>query len=633
MKMLIPFDVETNIVKLPNGDFTSSPFNKDTRIVVMSAAPTWEAKTLCGHNIAFDMLHALKDSKQTHWAQGVLFNGVWLWDTMIVDYLCYAGKYRSPSLEETCRRWKVPFKKDQLIQEYFEAGRGADVLIEDGHEQRLRVYHAEDERATLEVARAQLARLKGTRMFNVVKVQLRALSLVILEQWSGLPVDLVALAEACKTTDHRLKESKDAILKLLELSCFNPASNPHVATALYGGVIVEKTRIEKGVFKTGKHKGEMKYRPNMVEHALSTHLTGNRESVDEAHLNKIKVETDDPWVKVFCEGVLVFRELAKLNGTYLQPMVVNIEQSFDGRLHGDINMAVANTGRKSSSNPNLQNIPDPVRTVIAARPGWRIVTADFKQLEVVAWAYQSQDPALYADILAGVDIHERTLKTIEKETGQAPNRTDVKRINFGRIYGGGPRTLSAQSGVAYSAVTTIINTLDSLYPIGKGFGDTVMEALKRRSKPLRDDSSPLPHRQSWYELPSGRALWYRTYENASEFHRRKSPTDFGYSQCKNRPIQSFATADIVPLAEALLMERLGPIGINLFSWLRPLVSVHDEMVFECKEERVGELRNLLRQVESNLVPELNKRFKLARPFDLPLVLKVGVGANWSEAKG
>lgn len=621
------FDVETNIV-----DGTASPYHRDTRIVRYGEDPAWYDTVVAGHNIAFDLLHALRAPRLRNWALGLLFsNRMTVWDTMIVDYLYHAGRYRSPSLEETCARWDVPLTKDELITSYFESGRGADVLIADGYEERLRKYHLEDLRSTGEVAIRQMAALADTRLLPVVRTQLEALKLVILEQFCGLPIDLVALEAQTVAARGKIALLESELRRMVELPCFNPASNAHVAATLYGGEIEEEQRVPAGVFKSGARKGLPREKIERDVHVLPRRVDGVG-SVDEHALKKISSNArGSAWVVKFCQLILEYRETAKLLGTYLDPIAARVAVSFDGRLHGDINMAVTNTGRKSSSGPNLQNIPPVVRRLVRASPGWTIVAADFKQLEVVAWAYLSGDPALRRDLLAGVDIHGRTGDFVERQTGTRPERTDIKRVNFGRIYGGGVRTLAAQSGLPERVVAEIVNALDSLYPVGAKLGDRVAQALDAAARPYNDSDSPFAHRQAEYELPTGRRLWFRTYD-ARPAPWNKDKVAWSYTQCKNRPVQSFATADIVPLAEAMVMRELQRLGPACLEWVRPLVSVHDELVFEVKKDSVMRLRNLLDSVRSNLVQELNARFSLSPPFDLPLHLEIGEGDNWGDAK-
>lgn len=634
--MIFSFDVETNIV-----DGSASPFHKDTRIVLAPAAPADTPTVVCGHNLAFDMLHALKDKTYAPWARGVLFDkDVLLWDTMIVDYLISGCRYRSPTLEETAVRWGVPFVKDNLIAKYFDEGKGADVIIADGHSARLERYHDADLRATQHVANAQLAwcgHPDNARMFAVIRVQMRALKYIILEQLTGLPIDQVELTSRLTSAQQEVALLDAELNDLVKLGpVFNPQSNAHVAAVLFGGGIVEERRVQVGVYgPKAQRAGQPRYKRDDVLHTLPQRivLTTDNSSVDEDHLQAIQADTGDDWVKQFVTLVLNRRALIKTIGTYFEPIQARVAESFDGRLHGDINMAIANTGRKSSSKPNLQNLPDPVRYVIRARDGYVIVTADFKQLEVVAWAYQSQDKQLYADLLAGKDIHSETSADVLRRTGIEPKRTDVKRVNFGRIYGGGVKTLSAQSGVEVAAVTPIVKALDTRYPDGKQFKERVNEALWKVAVPFSDPESGLPHSEAMYTTPSGRRLWFRTYpEQPKPWLKHQRLTDFSYTQCANRPVQSFATADIVPLAEAMVMSEFRKLGWGILDHIKPMLSVHDELVFECKISHLDELRNLLRRVESNLVPALNKQFMLDPPFDLPLKIEIGVGPSWAEAK-
>ncbi|OQY80630.1 MAG: DNA polymerase I [Chloroflexi bacterium UTCFX4] len=303
--------------------------------------------------------------------------------------------------------------------------------------------------------------------------------------------------------------------------------------------------------------------------------------------------------------ILEHRELSKLRGTYADalPQLVN---PTDGRVHTSFNQAGAVTGRLSSSNPNLQNIPARtelgrrVRRAFIAPPGSVLVSADYSQVELRILAHVSQDPNLLQAFAHGEDIHASTAATLfnvplAEVTPQM--RRLGKTINFGVVYGISDWGVAGRTELSLEDSRKLINDYYARYP-------RVREYLERTKALAREQGyveSLLGRRRYFPELASGRKLMPAQKNQAER-------------EAINMPIQATA-ADIIKIAmthlHSALLKRKFP-G-------KMILQVHDELVFECPQELVNEFVPLVRRIMAD-----------AYPLDAPLQVEVKVGANWDE---
>lgn len=650
--ILFAYDTETNIV-----DHVAGAWRDGTYVVLSGMmADGQETPTLCpgngawrliydatqrgpvivaGQNLTFDLCHTMKEAGALG-LRWLLSPRVSLWDTQVVDYLLSGCSRSMPSLEESGAQFGVHIKKDEWASSAFEKGIGADILYAE-NPQRLRDYLASDVVGTLRLARAQAAYLrdKVPGMRQVVRTQMRVIKLVVLCQHLGLPINRDVLARLTAANlaelaanESTLKAALDALMPNDIARAYFKASSPaQLAALLYGGTIEYDERVPVGVYKTGAKVGQPRYK--IVTHAVTfpPHVSERADSKNpdntrptgESTLESIAVEEDTPdRVRALVRPMLKHRELSKLDSTYYQTIAEKIKQSVDGRLHGDLNQAVTNTGRKSSSGPNLQNIPDAVREAIEAEQGYTILCVDAKQLEVIGLALLSGDPALRKALKRGDDIHGIVQARAVARVGHDIARTDVKRVVFGRFYGGGAATLSAQSGIPITVVRTILEELDAAFPVAANFYKKVRAVLIRRA--YVDASG---QRVSTYPLPSGRLLHFVVGEDGQ----------FKYTEMKNRAVQSYATGDIVPYIEQAYIEWLQKDPSRIISGrIRPLVSVHDELVQEVRNDALDEAKAFFVELQANIVPMLNAWYGIDPPIDLPLVFSLGTGRSWLEAK-
>ncbi len=302
--------------------------------------------------------------------------------------------------------------------------------------------------------------------------------------------------------------------------------------------------------------------------------------------------------------VLDYRQLSKLKGTYVDALPLLIDPA-TGRLHTTFNQTGAATGRLSSSNPNLQNIPirtelgREIRAAFVPREGWRIVVADYSQIELRLLAHMSHDAVLVEAFRKGEDIHTRTASEVFRTPPLmvTPDmRRAAKAVNFGIVYGQTPFGLAASINIDRKEAELYIRAYFELYAgVKKWIAKTIDEVrqsgvaltLHGRRRPIPDMHSRNP--------------------NARSFAERIAV---------NTPLQGTA-ADLIKLAMIRIDRELTARGLQT----RMLLQVHDELLFESPPG------------EAEAVAEMVKReMEGVSKLDVPLVVDVGIGENWRDAK-
>jgi DNA polymerase-1 len=337
-------------------------------------------------------------------------------------------------------------------------------------------------------------------------------------------------------------------------------------------------------------------------------------STDAAVLEKL--EDAHPVVPL----VLEHRTLSKLKSTYVDALPALMEPE-TGRVHTDFNQAVTATGRLSSSNPNLQNIP--VRTEFSRRirkaflpeAGWQLLSADYSQIELRILAHLSGEEALVEAYRNGDDVHALTARLLlEKDTVSADERRLGKTINFGVVYGMGAQRFARETGVSQAEAKDFLSKYKQRYPkvfaflelqerlaLSRGYVETILG----RRRPFAFDPSGL-----------GRLLGKDPLEIDLEVARRGGMEAQQLRAAANAPIQG-SSADIIKLAMVQLHRRLHESGLPA----RLLLQVHDELVLEAAPEALEAAVTLTRETMERAVT-----------LTVPLVVETGVGANWMDAK-
>ena len=298
--------------------------------------------------------------------------------------------------------------------------------------------------------------------------------------------------------------------------------------------------------------------------------------------------------------ILEYRQAAKLKSTYIDPLPQQLDKE-NQRLHTTFNQTITATGRLSSTNPNLQNIP--IKTDLGKRirkafiPGqsdWLFLSADYSQMELRILAHMSRDKTLIKAFNDGVDIHTATAKQLFGEEISETYRRQAKIVNFGIIYGMGPRGLAKSLGIQVKEAKQFIDTYLKKYPGVARF----MEEILDNAKIYGYVSTMFGRKRIIPELTS-----FKPQEQA-----------MGERIAINTPIQGSA-ADIVKIAMINICKRLCKenIPVNL------LLQIHDELLFELPPEYENILHSLVKQ-EMEQVVEMS----------VPLCVDIKVGKNWAE---
>ncbi len=300
--------------------------------------------------------------------------------------------------------------------------------------------------------------------------------------------------------------------------------------------------------------------------------------------------------------VLEYRELSKLKSTYVDalPALCNAET---GRLHTTFNQAGTATGRLSSTNPNLQNIPvrtelgREIRAAFVAEKGNVLLAADYSQIELRLLAHYSEDPLLVAAYQRGDDIHTLTAAEVfgvPPMLIDAEHRRRAKAVNFGIVYGLSPFGLSQQIGIDQKEAKQYIEAYFQKYEGVRRYREHILEEVRREQKV--------------------RTLFGRVRPIPDINSRNPNMRGFAERTALNTPLQGTA-ADLIKLA----MIRIDAELLRRKLRSRMTLQVHDELVFEVPQGEVEELRLLVREQMENV-----------HPLRVPLVAEVGVGPNWRD---
>lgn len=512
--------------------------------------------------------------------QGIALAGV-TFDTMLASYVINPEQNHNLTdlsrtyLQVTAQSYKEMVKKGQTM---------ADLPISDVAE-----YCGLDVYTTLQLSEKLGAELEAIpelyQLFMEVELPLEA---VLAEmETAGVKIDQAYLQSLSEQLGTELQQLETQAYEMAG-EIFNLGSPKQLSEILF-------TKLELDVKKSRKTK--LGY------------------STDAATLEKLK--DDHPLVEV----LLSYRTLAKLKSTYVDALPALVREDTQ-RVHTDFNQAVTATGRLSSSNPNLQNIPirtefsRQIRAAFVPKPGWILMAADYSQIELRILAHLSQEPRLVDAYRQKQDVHTLTAKLLlEKEEITSEERRLAKIINFGVIYGMGPQRFAREAGVKWAEAKEFIQKFYDRYPgvfeylqrmeqeaIAKGYVETILG----RRRYFNFDSRSLKKHQ-------GKPVAKVAELDLSQI--KMSHYDRGLLRAAaNAPIQG-SSADLIKVAMVQLNEALKPFQARL------LMQVHDELVLEVPPEEAEEVRS-----------QIKTTMETALPLSIPLIADVHEGENWMETK-
>ncbi|MDH5611283.1 MAG: DNA polymerase I [Gammaproteobacteria bacterium] len=539
-------------------DYPGAPEQLDEATVLGSLKPLLEDKhkAKLGQNLKYDA-HVL----QNH---GIMMQGI-AEDTMLESYV----------LDSTQRHDMDTMALRVLGHNtiHFEdiAGKGKkQITFNEIALEQAGPYAAEDADITLQLHHVLSVELKANRGLLEVYRDIEMPLLPVLQriERNGVKVDVAMLHKQSKQLQTRMAEVEKQVFALAG-EPFNLASPKQLGVILFeklGIPSVKKT-------KTGQH--------STAEEVL-------QELADDYELPKLLLE---------------HRSLSKLKSTYTDKLPLQVDAD-TGRIHTSYNQTGAATGRLSSSDPNLQNIPvrseegRRIRQAFIADDGKCLVAADYSQIELRIMAHLSQDKSLLKAFVEGVDVHKATAAEvfgIPLDEVENEQRRAAKAINFGLIYGMSAFGLAKQLGIGRYEAQDYVNLYFERYPGVKDYMDSTREKARE---------------QGFVETVFGRRL-YLPEINARNGQARQ----YAERTAINAPMQGTA-ADIIKRAminvdAALQSSQLDAIVV---------MQVHDELVVEVAKSQVEKLSDLLR---SNM--------ETAADLSVKLVVDIGVGSNWDEA--
>jgi DNA polymerase-1 len=432
-------------------------------------------------------------------------------------------------------------------------------------------YAAEDADITLRLHNVLNAKLKADDKLNAVftDIELPLISVLSRMERKGVYIDDMLLSAQSLEIGQRLDELEKAAYEVAGQE-FNMNSPKQLQAILF-----EKMELP------------------VIKKTPSGAASTNEEVLQELALNYELPKL-----------ILEYRGLAKLKSTYTDKLPKMINPS-TGRVHTSYHQAVTATGRLSSTDPNLQNIPirneegRRIRQAFVAPHGWKILAVDYSQIELRIMAHLSQDKALLEAFSAGKDIHSATaaeVKGVPIEEVTSEDRRRAKAINFGLIYGMSAFGLAKQIGISRGEAQDYMNVYFERYP-------GVMQYM--------EETRLLATEQGYVETLYGRRL-HLPEINARNAIRRKAAERAAI----NAPMQGTA-ADIIKKAMILVdnwIEAEGNGQVNL------LMQVHDELVFEVKEDALEEVTK-----------QVTALMESAVELDVPLIADSDFGNNWDEA--
>jgi DNA polymerase-1 len=484
-------------------------------------------------------------------------------DTMIASYLLNPTKHNH-NLNEIAQEYL-----DRSLTNYKEVvGTGTKAVTFDHIDlEKAKDYSCEDADVTFQLSHLLLPKLKEGGLKDLFdQVEMPLVMVLAKMEMNGVKIDLDLLQEYSKELETQIQQKVERIYGLAG-EVFNINSSQQL-----GKILFEKLKLP--VVKRTK--------------------TGS--STDVEVLTKLSFQHDLPL------EILGYRNLSKLKSTYIDALPKLIHPK-TGRVHTSYNQTVTATGRLSSSDPNLQNIPvraeegNRIRQAFIPEEGWAFVSADYSQIELRILAHLSQDETLINAFHHDEDIHARTASEIfEVPIGKVtpPMRREAKVINFGIIYGMSAYGLSQQLGTDPKIAQTYIDGYFKKYTGVQTYIEKSLEEARQNGYAMT-----LLHRRRYLpDIHSPNAAIRQATERMAI----------------NTPLQGTA-ADIIKVAMIHIQNRIDELGLST----KMIMQVHDELIFEVPKEEL-----------EKTIPMIQNKMETVMDLSIPLKVSIHSGNNWAE---
>tara|TARA_R100001480_G_scaffold42434_2_gene55207 strand:- start:11589 stop:13607 length:2019 start_codon:yes stop_codon:yes gene_type:complete len=669
MKLIL--DVENTVTKRDD-KMHLDPFEKDNQLIMVGCITEDGKEHLFHHETGFEGVQELLDSTTILIGHNISYDLMWLWecgfkydgdvfDTMLVEYIMLRGQKKPLSLEACAARYSLHTQKKDTLKEYFKKGLGVD----DVPKEELSEYLSADLNATKELSdelykqldsdehRGLISTVNHTnrvaitlaniykRGFNVDTESLKQvqsefekekadiekrLSTQVKKLMGDTQINLNSPEQMSWVIYSRKPKDKSTWLnnftpymsktdlkkKVGELSSVVYKTIATKCTVCYGSGFIKKIKKDGTPYKNNTKCSNCDgsgylFRPTKTIAGLKFNApTAKWVSANGFSVNKNMLGILQSVAKRnnSMEAYNFLNDLQRLSAldTYLSSFVegINTYVKNDGKLHVRLLQHRTATGRFSGAEPNMQNMPRggtfPVKKVFISRwEGGMILEADFAQLEFRTAAYLSQDRTAIKEIENGFDVHSYTAKVIS-EAGQKITRQEAKGHTFAPLFG------------------------------ATGFGRSKAEAAYYEQFTKKYEGIALWHSRLAKEAvthfkiktPSGREFSF------PDVARRTKGGVTYFTQIKNYPVQSFATADIVPLILMDIDRRLNKHKSCVVN------TVHDSIVIDVHPNEVEVVKSIIKYTNDDMTSTINKHFDI--DLNVPLLLEAKIGKNWLDMK-
>ncbi|MCH2023965.1 MAG: DNA polymerase I [Saprospiraceae bacterium] len=549
-------------IKAKEAYYVPVPSNQeDAKNLVMEFKDVFENPSIdkIGQNIKYDIL-------MLKW-YGINVKGKY-WDTMIMHYVLEPqSRHNLNYLSETYLKY-APVSIESLIGK-----KGKNQLnMRDIPVEKVKEYAAEDADITLQI-KLELDKLLQGELLNLYNEIEEPLIDVLVEiEYNGVNLDVPFLNSYSKVLDDQITETKKKIFDAAGLNTFNLDSPKQVGDVLF-------------------NKMEIPYRWSKTK-------TGQF-STNEEKLSELALEHE------VVADLLIYRSLAKLKSTYVDALP-KLVSSRTNRIHSSFNQALTATGRLSSQNPNLQNIPirsergKEVRKAFVAKDNDHILlAADYSQIELRLVAEISGDEAMLKAFQDGLDIHKATAARIYGISIDAVNkeqRYNAKTVNFSIIYGAGATNLSKNLGIKRTEAKKLIDQYFNEYQGLKTYMETVVNSARELG---------------YVSTLKGRRRYLRDINSRNGMVRAGAERN-----AINTPIQGSA-ADMIKLAMIKIHKALKDGGFKT----KMTSQVHDELIFDVPKEELDRVKPIIDENMRNSLENLK----------VPILVGIDTGVNWLEA--